>query len=285
MTDTIVIGGGLFGQIIAAALREVGQSVRVLDNRERLAGSRPAACLMKPSWFSSLGREVYEPSLALLDRLYGVHDLPFHAGVGKVGAGATVHWCDPQKILAPETEHWRVTSVSPGSGGHLVSMTGPGAARGVEQTFARNVVVAAGVWTQTLIPEAVQQGQMGMSILLPDHGLDVGQIRPWAPYKQMVAFNRGDGLWVGDGTAIKSSNWDEAREEAVLGRELRFAEELLGTPDLDFTRLHGVRPYAKGHRPCLLTEYDPGLWAASGGAKNGTLAAGWAAHELVGRLS
>ena len=32
----------------------------------------------------------------------------------------------------------------------------------------------------------------------------------WAPYKQIVAFNRGDGLWAGDGTSHVLSK-DEAK--------------------------------------------------------------------------
>ena len=38
-------------------------------------------------------------------------------------------------------------------------------------------------------------------------------------------------------------------------------------------------------KPCLLEEIRPGLWVASGGAKNGMLAAGWAAHEICRRTS
>lgn len=291
MTDTIIIGGGLFGQITAAALREQGQEVRVFDNREPLAGSGPAACLMKPSWFSALGKDVYEPSLALLDRLYGVRDLPFDVSVGKTGklAQTTVHWCDPAKILAGPTEQWTVTGISPGCGGHLVTMSGPGAMRSVEQVFARNVVVAAGIWTQRLLPQFAQVGQRGMATLWPNSIVSRGRIKVWAPYRQLVGFDRGDGMWVGDGTAIKAENWDDVRTRQVYERERRFGDSLMGTlglaPNDEYRQLHGIRPYAKGHKPCLLEEVAPGLWAASGGAKNGTLAAGWAAHTLARRLA
>ena len=285
MTDTIIVGGGLFGQIIAAGLRAAGQDVRVLDNRQPLAGSGPAACLMKPSWFSSLGKEVYEPSLALLDRLYGVRDLPFVVEVGKLGkiSSTTVHWCDPAMILSGPTEQWTVTLVEPGQ----VAVSGPGAARGHDLLEATNVIVAAGIWSNHLLPARyAQQGLRGTSTLLPGHHPPVGKIRAWAPYKQLVGFDRGDGLWVGDGTSIKMENWTDARTREVVDREWRFAREMVDLAPADPRRvLSGIRPYAKGHKPCLLEQVEPGLWVASGGAKNGTLAAGWAAHELIGRLT
>jgi glycine/D-amino acid oxidase-like deaminating enzyme len=285
MTDAIIIGGGLFGQITAAALRAEGQEVRVFDNREPLAGSRPAACLMKPSWFSALGKEVYEPSLALLDRLYGVRDLPFDVAVGKTGkiAQTTVHWCDPAKILAGPTELCHVVHVAPGrvgvsAGGSLV-----------EHHEARNVIVAAGIWTQRLLPQFAQVGQRGMATLWPNSIVARGRIKVWAPYRQLVGFDRGDGMWVGDGTAIRADNWDDERTQQVYERERRFGDSLMGTlglaPGDEHRLLHGIRPYAKGHKPCLLEQVAPGLWAASGGAKNGTLAAGWAAHTLARSLS
>jgi hypothetical protein len=37
-------------------------------------------------------------------------------------------------------------------------------------------------------------------------------------------------------------------------------------------------------KPCYLAEVRPQLWVATGGAKNGTLAAAWCAHELVQKL-
>lgn len=287
MADTIVIGGGLFGQVIAAALRDQGQSVRVLDNREPLAGSGPAACLMKPGWFSGLGKAVYEPSLALLDRLYGVQDLPFDVHVGQVGkiVEQTVHWCDPARILSGPTEHWSVVQVAQGGAGFEVSASGPGAMRSLDVMTARNVVVAAGIWTERLLPQFRQKAQRGMALLYPGNHPARGVIKPWAPYRQLVGFDRGDGLWVGDGSAIKADNWTPQREEEVAARELKLARRVGDVAPADpVRRLHGIRPYW-GEKPCLLEEVSPGLWVASGGAKNGTIAAGWCAHEIARRTA
>jgi glycine/D-amino acid oxidase-like deaminating enzyme len=49
--------------------------------------------------------------------------------------------------------------------------------------------------------------------------------------------------------------------------------------------LTGLRPYVPGAKPCVLAEPHPGLWVVTGGAKNGTAAAGWAARKLSEALS
>lgn len=278
--DTIVVGGGLFGQIIAKALAAEGHSVTILDAGLEGAGSKPAACLMKPSWFSSLGKEVYDPALFLLDDLYGVQNVDFELRP-KLGT-ATVHWIPPRKILRPNLiTHATVTGV----GVRRVDYVGAnGEVINAEPDL---VVVAAGIWTQLLLSQCEQQAQKGVAFLLPNKRIDQPFIRPWAPYKQLVAFNRGDGLWVGDGTAIKAANWTEEREVKSRSRcieSLRLDEGHYGE-EPEIQAIVGNRPYAKGHKPCLLEEVSSGLWVASGGAKNGTLAAGWAASEIVRRTS
>lgn len=277
--DAIVIGAGLFGSIIAAELRAQGRSVLTIDDRRPEAGSRPAACLMKPSWFSGLGREVTDPSLALLDRLYGVHDLSFRVGPGH----ATVHWCDPARILVEEPMEARVIGVRrASSGGWAVGL-------GSAALVVPLVVVAAGVWTPDLVPvEGGLQGQAGMAFLWPREVMDGIEpfIRPWAPYRQLVAFDRGDGAWVGDGTAIKRENWTSDWEHVSYERCASAVGRLgLGDRERGVVRpMFGIRPYSKA-RPCYLREHQPGLWVATGGAKNGTIAAGWCAHEIARRTA
>ena len=285
--DAVVVGAGLFGQIIAKALEAQGRSVMIIDSGHPEAGSKPAACLMKPSWFSGMGRDIYEPSLRLLDDLYGVQDVEFELrpkSIGKIGS-ATVHWIPPAKILSRPSLHGVVTRVYPGRV-HTPK----------ETIEAPLVVVAAGIWTEALLPQYKQVGQKGVAFLWPrcnggSKFIIEGQkgantftpfIRPWAPYRQMVGFDRGDGYWFSDGTAIKAENWTSEREEKSYERA-KGAVDLFGhgqrykdTP----TVLLGIRPYAKGHKPCLLEEVEPGLWVASGGAKNGTVAAGHCAHVI-----
>jgi flavin-dependent dehydrogenase len=49
MRDVVIVGGGLFGSIAAAALRDAGMDVCLIDDGRPRSGSRAAGCLMKPS--------------------------------------------------------------------------------------------------------------------------------------------------------------------------------------------------------------------------------------------
>ena len=277
MVDAIIIGGGLFGSIIAKELQAKGREVVIIDCDKPDAGSKPAACLMKPSWFSSLGKEISEPSLELLDRHYGVKDIKFKL---PNRFHATVHWVDPQLVLDKDYIAGEVYAITPEYGfGHLVSFRTKGSDKHL-QLEAPLVVVAAGVWSADIVPiEGGLQGQAGMAFLWPENTIEDPFVSPWAPYRQLVAFNRGDGLWVGDGTAIKHENWTEDRALTSLARCGKAVN--LSTPP---KKLYGIRPYTK-RKPCYLEEVSPGLWAATGGAKNGTIAAGWCAHEIARRTA
>lgn len=273
MHDVIVVGAGLFGSVIAASLRGQGMDVVVIDDARVGAGSKPAACLMKSGWFAGLGKEIYEPALRELDILYGVKDLNFRIGPGH----ATVHWVAPSSILIGADHDARVDSLTPINGGWEV-MTSWILDR--HPLYARRVVLATGVWANELSPIAVDvKGQAGMAFLYPEERIDEPFISPWAPYRQLVAFNRGDGLWVGDGTSIKHENWSSEHAKVCEERARKYVP-VTSKP----TRLFGIRPYAK-EKPCILREQMPGLWVASGGAKNGTLAAGWCGHRLGVELS
>ena len=114
MTDAIIVGGGLFGAIIAKALRADGHEVLVIDRGERYAGSKPAACLMKPSWFSSLGRKVHVPALRLLGDLYDIKNIEFTAGIKLLKVD--VMWIDPATILRPH--NYNVNVVAPPDATH-----------------------------------------------------------------------------------------------------------------------------------------------------------------------
>lgn len=278
MHDTIIVGAGLFGQVIAAHLRALGQDVLALDARAPRSGSQPSACLMKPSWFSGLGRSVYEPALEVLDRLYGVQELSFK--LWPALRVDSVKWVDPTQVLSQEFEGRLVRRV-----GHGFVESGRGL--NLQRHTARTVVVAGGVWTNHVLhssglPEIPGlQGKMGLACVWAHHRIDEPFIRPWAPYKQLVAFNCGSlGLWVGDGTAIKPDNWTQARENQSI-RRCTQAVGLEQEPHI----MRGIRPYVPGAKPCYLEQVVPGVWVATGGAKNGTIAAGWCAHRLGEELT
>lgn len=268
--DVAVIGAGLFGSIAARALADAGRSVTVFDDAQPEAGSLPAACLMRPSWLTSMGKPVVDASLELLDRLYGVQTLRF---VTKPKlASVLVYWVPPSSILkASFVRKHKVTRLSKRGKGWALHF------RSGSEVEAQTVVVAAGIWTSLLVPEVQQKGLAGMAFLWPQGKIDQPFIRLWAPYKQVVAFNRGDGLWIGDGSAVLRQNWTEAHAEKSL---VRCASKLEIPPK----RLFGIRPYHE-RKPCFVEQVKPNLWVATGGAKNGTLAAGWCAHEIVSKMT
>lgn len=282
--DVVVIGAGLFGSIIAKSLRASGQRVAVIADQRPGMGSLPAACLMKPSWLAAVDRVAREQSLETLDQLYGVRDLEFELkSLDWLPKGrATVHWCDPNKILQPPDIFGTVARIS-SDGTHrrtwLADPERPGTPRA--SVRSRHVVMATGMWGKALAPELFPDvsGRWGAAFLWKT-GYTTPFIRPWAPYKQIVGFDRGDGFWVGDGTSVK-----ELTGERCLTSKVRCAEAVGAEPS-DLVELAGARPYTRltGGAPCYLASSD-NLHVATGGAKNGTLAAGWAAHQLTERLS
>ena len=272
MIGAVIVGAGLFGSIIAATLRQLGLQVVVVDDGRPASGSLPAACLMKPSWFSSLGSQVHVPALKLLDQLYGVHELRFRVGLGH----ATVNWCDPAKILQPADKQATVRRIVAAGKKHWDVWL----KEDEEPLRTPLVILAAGIWSTLLAPvDGGLRGLAGMAFLWPKKQIDAPFVKLWAPYRQLVAFNRGDGLWVGDGTAIKADNWRQSHELSSYQRCAK-AVELINTSP---TQLFGIRPYTK-YKPCYLRQVKPNFWVATGGAKNGTIAAGWCAHEIARKM-
>lgn len=280
MTDVAVVGAGLFGSIIAKALRRAGRKVELIDDRRELSGSRPAACLMKPSWFSGLGPKIYRPALDKLDELYGVRDLELRVGP----ASALVHWVNPRDILGTEeVTEGRVVSIKQADKGWRVEYAtklGP-----VLDFPVRKVVIASGVWSGELVPVPGLSPRAGVAFTWEGQvPRGAESITPWAPYRQLVIFNRGpEEVWASDGTAIKV--WKQEIEDLCCRRVTeavgRASRALATVPP---KRLVGLRPYVKDAKPAYLQEHMPGLWVATGGAKNGTIAAGWCAAQLVDTL-
>jgi glycine/D-amino acid oxidase-like deaminating enzyme len=277
--EAVVIGAGIFGSLIARALIKAGCQPLVIDAKREGAGSPPAACLMRPSWFSGVGKGVYEPALRKLDELVGLREISFKTALGH----ATVHWCDPKQVLlTPE-------QVTLGTVQRVVSVPGTDRWRvdwKYGEDFAvttKRVIVAAGIWTPTLLPGIEVTPQTGVAWLWPDSSIDDPFIWVWAPYKQIVAFNRGDGLWIGDGTSVR--HWHAGYSVKSMERTGNsLVSHSVSYGNRKPIPLIGHRPYVKEAKPCLFKELKKGLWVATGGAKNGTLAAGWCADQIVRML-
>jgi len=272
MNDVIIIGAGLFGQAIGNELIRLGREVVFIDDERPEAGSAPSGMLTKPGWYQSMGRKVYEPALENLQINYSLQECQFDLGIskhGKVKVGG-VYYVSPKDVL--RNPHEKATVQSVGTDGQVHTM---GAT-----LKAKLVIVAAGVWANQLVPVPKMQGKKGVSFFfkVPKDLETTDIIRLWAPYKHLVLHRRSPTeVWTGDGTAILPENWKDERVAECLARIYKHT----GLPkDLPVKAIMGIRPYVPKARPCYVEQISPNVWIATGGAKNGLIAAGWAAWKI-----
>lgn len=255
-----IIGGGTFGCIVGRALKEEGCKVTIYDCNRALAASRASGFLMKPSWFDGLGSKITEPSLELLDKLYGLQKIKFKVGPIKTFA----YRIDREQVL----NDTKLTFVN-----ERVTVDE------LKEKEYDLIIVAAGVWSGRLV-NGIEglEGKQGISFEWKGQ-IEKNKINPWAPYKQIVVFNvpGSNKVWGGDGSAILSQNWSASREQECADRVAKVADMKASQA----TRFVGIRPYIKDVKPCLVEKRGKRLWVVTGGAKNGTIAAGWAAHKII----
>lgn len=259
-TNAYIVGGGIFGSVIAHALQDKGYAVTIFDNKKKGAGSKPAACIMKPSWMTSID---YKPPIKLLDSMFGVETIPFMVKIVPVDC----FWVDPKKILSLEAVEQEVTEV--GDGYVVAGGT----------TYKGLVVVAAGVWSQKLIPALPEIRALCGSAVIGEGKVSTPTIHVYAPYRQAVWFNRGKNeTWFGDGTAIIKKNFNQEHKARTTER----AESMAG---ITGDTVSGQRPYVAGKSGGLFEKLGNRLYVSTGGAKNGTILAAHNALQLLKALS
>jgi len=268
----LIVGGGVFGQVIAAKLRKEGHAVTIFDRREKEAGSLPSGGHIKPSWMTSITKQELARSLELLDAFYGVQHLQCVVGIPPRFTKTTeLLRVDVERILSSPVVESNVTRVGDGwleVGGERLTGT---------------VIVAAGVWSKQLLPATCAGktlvGKKGVSFIFHHKQPMENQnmIYPYLPHKQLVRSEHGPGrTWIGDGSAILPAHWSEEREQKIFSRILPHAPA-------NYTKLerrHGLRPYMNGG----FQQITPKLWLATGGAKDGTVLAGVYANKLAEAL-
>lgn len=282
----LVVGGGVAGTAIADALSLAGADVVRIDAGRPQAGSTPSAGLMKPGWISGIPR--WREGLDKLGELYGLRTIPFRLlpGGGLVDVHRAVVRSATRAVLP-----YLVRSVRKTDRGWLAEVTEPVEVPGGPPSLAEGVVeastvvLAAGYWTDEILRASPEAGgelglrpRAGVAFRFRRHLSLAPTIRPWAPYKQVVAFQEDDETaWAGDGTAVKPSNLDEDRVEASRARIERTLPSLAAATSVEVLR--GVRPYLRGGG--VFEERKPGLYVATGGSKNGTALAGvWAVRAV-----
>jgi glycine/D-amino acid oxidase-like deaminating enzyme len=276
VVDAVVVGAGVVGATVAAALRRRGVGVLLLDNGRPGAGTPPSGGHLHPGWFGGLPRAEVAAALALLDETWGLLPVPFRLLDGRT---VDAHRVDTDAVLAGPRTRAEVTGLVGLDGFPVVRYRS--AVGGPAEVRCRLLVVAAGVWTGALLPRVVVTGRAGVSFRLRGT-LSAPLIRSWAPYKQVTAHQQSPGeVWAGDGSALKPENWTPDRTAAALAR----CRAAVG--DLPVAReVYGVRPYAAhpSAEPCLLLRSGPRVWVATGAGKMGTIAAGWVAGRVLREL-
>lgn len=279
MVDVVIVGAGLFGQVIASTLRKAGQKVVLLDDARPGAGSPPAGCVIRPSWLAGkMPRAERDASLALLDELYGLQSVRFacsSALTGNARGYADCYRVETGRVLSPPTVFPGATVYEVANNYVSLSTDPPGGMH----IDARHVVVATGVWARELCPWApVVTPKWGYSFRGPV--VLEPRIHLWAPYRQIVSFNMDDGQsWIGDGGA-----YNQLTDQRLLECMTRCAGQYPERPVL--SPRSGARPVVKGLGSPAYCERGPdGVWCVTGGGKNGLAGAAWAALRLRERLT
>jgi hypothetical protein len=285
MRRVIVVGAGLFGSIAAAYARRRGFAVDVIDRREETAGSRAAACLMKPGWMSGLPKQDVANGLALLDELYGLQSVDFKLKLSVLEKRESIHWVHPSKMLLPNivTIDANVKDLKHYSDSvEVVTEVG-------NTTVLRSadfVLLACGAWGNELFRDMPPiRSLVGMSYKYRGQLKD-NIIQAWAPYKQTVAFNISDDVvWAGDGQAILKQNW---KLKHIADSRERCADALAHNTEVGhiprvFEQTFGERPYIKGYSGFFAQHGR--VFVSNGGAKNGTIIAAIQAKRFVDTIT
>lgn len=268
--NVIIVGNGLFGSIAATLARADGHRVTVVSNNEPNAASLASGCVLAPSWLMSLEKEHIADAMSVLNELYTVYPMEFVSNLmGKVFKASRVN---PADILV------KADVVS------TVAQIGNGRVRLADgQVLQGRVLVAAGVWSASLLGVLPpMRGLWGASLRIKAK-LDLPRIHVYAPYRQAVAFQIGPKeVWMGDGTALVESTWKAEAHERII-KTMERAQDLFGlplSPGLVKQNV-GARPYVVGHKAGYYERVAANTWVSTGGAKNGTVLAAWQARRFV----
>ncbi len=266
MAAVVIVGAGLFGSMAAKACRMAGHTVTIIDDGRPSSGSRPAACLMKPTWLMNLG-PLAKPGLESLGRMYHIMNLEFTTWMN---IKVPIQWVDPKTILE------RYPTVE------TVQWIGNGVVETSHRRFYGHVLVATGCWANELI-NGIEEVKRLTGVALTYSGeRDKPVITSYAPFKQAISFVRDLGTtWFGDGTAILAKNWGTE----YIEQSIRRAEQLHGLKeDRLFAQCIGERPIVKSHQG-LFEQVSGKTWVVTGGGKNGTVLAAYYAKKFVEAIS
>jgi hypothetical protein len=255
MPVLLVVGGGLFGSLAAACARAHGVEAVVFDAGLPGAASPAAAGLFAERWAGRKLAEHHIRALPLLERLYGIRTVNFRHDDG---LPEPLLFVPPSAILDPEPVRCRV------------EMVGDGWLEAEGRRFDGWVYVAAGAWSDVLVPGPGVYAKEGRAFLFP--GEHSPRIHPIGAGRQALAFPRDPGTtYFSDGTAEREYAADHERLTLTRAAEIGLTRPIRS--------LAGRRPYAPGG-PVFLRA-GRRTWVGSGGRKMGTILGASFARRLV----
>jgi glycine/D-amino acid oxidase-like deaminating enzyme len=264
----IIVGAGVMGSVVGHWARHHGHEVVWYDDRREGAGSIPSAGLIYTPW-SPLSGDALTCGLKILDTLYGLNIVTFPEHKGKPRVASSV---SPVTFLArgPQVITARVTKVG---AGWVILEDG--------STDVGKVLLATGSWVPELFSNEVTRrirALAGTAFIWKGRPVQT-VLREWAPYKQIMAFERDPGYtWVGDGTSILRQNYGAARLAQSQSRCTTAFSRIDAAP---FRTITGYRPYIQGMKAGLCEQVMDRTWVLTGGGKSSTILAAHYAQQLL----
>jgi Pyridine nucleotide-disulphide oxidoreductase len=280
----LVVGAGLFGSVATQLLREHGHEVTVVDEGLPNTASRAAGCVLAPSWSSSLAPGRWEEAMGILRNLYAVREVRFQTNFK---LPFTAFHIDPGQILVEYLQGTYINTTAVGdhweahvmAGENRISMAvdavyiATGAAQFKDSLFWQYKTKV--LWGASLKAEALWNPHVRESVTL------------YAPYKQAVCVKLKNQYWFGDGTALSQKTFSKemlARIQTLKERATTMTGLDLGKDGSAAEIVWGGRPVVEGHPEGILLRDGERTWIATGGGKNGTLAAALTATRFVEQL-
>jgi glycine/D-amino acid oxidase-like deaminating enzyme len=256
MPTLLVVGAGLFGSLAAAYARSKGIATLVFDPGLPGAASPAAAGLFKEEWAGRKLHEHYSAAVTVLDRLYGIRQVPL---TRDDGSKEVISFVPPSDILELAPIRLAVTGV------------GDGWLEAAGRRYDGWVYIAAGIWSEQFLPGLGVYGKAGAAFVFP--GEHEGRIRTITRSRQAICFVRTPGTThFSDGTAERE--YTAAHDQETMDRAAA-----LGLTDPPRERLWGFRPYTPGGP--VFRQMGPRTWMGTGGRKMGTILGASFARRLV----
>src|SRR5262245_4936904 len=274
--DLIVVGAGIIGATVAEAFHRRGEDVLIIDDGRPMAGTPPSGGHMKVGWFGKMESSEYGPAMEMMDEIWGLVSEEFlWYKDEEIVTTNTIHRVNTDNVITYPKTTGTVIGIKHLDNVPLVSYM---SVDDVHTERGHRLLVAVGAWAADLVEGLDLIQKQGVSFRL--RGTVQPLVRPWAPYKQVVAHQQNsDEVWTGDGSTIIPANWTGKRTRECLGR----CQEATGITTPPTRTIVGLRAYSKKaeSEPCLFKKIGKRAWVATGAGKMGTIAAGWVARRML----